>query len=102
MTFQICPYPLGRIEFRAVWRQMQERDVVRNAQAVGDMPAGLVQDQYDVFVRPSLAADELQVGVHVVGVDRRSEHGRGVAREWIDGGEQIDPVVLGLPDRRRT
>ncbi len=40
--------------------------------------------------------------VHVLGVDRRRQEGRGVARDGIDRSEQVDPVILGLLDRRRT
>ena len=81
---------------------MEEGDVLRDAQGLGHVPAGLVQHQHYVLVRAGLAADELQVGVHVIRVGRRSEHGRGVARERVDRGEQIDPIVLGLLDRGRT
>jgi hypothetical protein len=38
--------------------------------------------------------------VHVLGVDRRGQEGRGVAGDGVDGPEQVHPFVFGLLDGR--
>ena len=42
---QIEPDPLHGVEFGAVGRQREQRDVVRHGEPVRDMPAGLIEDE---------------------------------------------------------
>jgi len=55
-----------------------------------------VQHEHHVGVMACGLADEPQVGVHVLGVDRRAQQGRRVARERINRTQYVDPFVLGL------
>lgn len=81
---------------------MQQRDVVRNPQRLGHVPTGLIQHQYDMPIRRCLLADEAKVGVHVIGVDCRREHGGGFAGDRVDRAEQIAPFVFSLFDDGRA
>ena len=88
------------VEFVAVRRQAPKRDVVGDLQRLGHVPAGLIQHQHHVLVGAGLFADELQVLVHVVRVVGWGEHRLRIARDWVDGREQVHPLVFGLLDGR--
>lgn len=66
------------------------------------MPARLVQHQDHLYIRPSLTADEPQMLIHVVGVDRRGQQRRGLPGQRVDRRVQVDPLVLGLLKGRRS
>ncbi len=96
------PQPLYRIQLGAVRRQVQQREILRHLQSFRQMPTGLIENENHLHLRSDPLADESQMMVHVRGVDRRGQQGRGVPRDRIDRSEQIHPVVLGLLDRRRS
>lgn len=102
MAPEIRPDPFHGVEFRTVGRQVQECHVGWNAKALGNVPAGLVQYENHMFVRSDLAADELQMSIHVLCVDGRGKHGRGFARDRVHRCEQVDPIIFGLLDRGRS
>ena len=72
VTFQVLPQSLNGVEFRAVSRQIQQADILRNLQGLGRVPAGLIQHKYNVGTGACLLADELQMMIHIIGIHRRS------------------------------
>ena len=98
VTLEVGPDTFDGVEFGTVGRQVEQGDVFGNLEPLGHMPARLVHHQYDVLVGTGLSADEREVRVHVVGIDCWREHGRRIAGCGVHGGEQVDPVVLGLFD----
>ena len=101
VALEISPEAFDRVELGAVGRQVQEREVRRHLQRLGDVPAGVVEHQHDVGVGTGGPADEGQVLVHQAGVDGRGEERGGGAGDRVDGGEEVEPVVLGLLERGR-
>ena len=100
---QILPNRLHWIEFRRVWRQRQQSDVVRHAQApAGLMPAGAVTDQNSVRTRRHLSADFAQVLVHRLDVDARHDDGGTDASGWADRAEQIGRVMTVVAHHQRA
>jgi len=55
---QVEPDPLHRIEFGAVGRQIDQRDVVWNTQRMGNVPAGLIGDKDRVLIRRELRREQ--------------------------------------------
>ena len=66
------------------------------------MPTGPIEHQDHMHIGRHRLADESQMMIHIRRVDRRSQQGRRLAGQRVNGAEQIDPFVLGLFDRRRT
>jgi len=58
------PNVLNRIEFRAFRRQGQQGDVVGNRQVGGEMPSGLIQQEYGVAPWGDGKRDLLQMQRH--------------------------------------
>jgi hypothetical protein len=46
------PQMLGGLEFGRIRRQEEQMNMVRDTQALSGVPAGAVQDEYDLFVWP--------------------------------------------------
>ena len=65
------PDVFDRVQFRRSWRQEQERDVGRDQQFVGGMPAGLIDDKDCVRARRYLGRDLFEVPLHGLGVSQR-------------------------------
>ena len=100
---QILPNRLHWIKFRRVWRQRQQSDVVRHAQAAaGLMPAGAVTDQNSVRTKRHLSADFAQVLVHRLGVDARHDNGGTDASGRADRAEQIGRVMTVVAHHQRA
>ena len=57
MAAQIVPNPLDRIELRAVRRQLQQRDIAGDHQALAPVPAGTIEDHRGMRIGGDLAAD---------------------------------------------
>lgn len=95
------PQAFDRVKFRAVWRQVQQSDVVRHFEVLGHMPAGPVKHEHHMNILSRLLAYEQQVMVHVAGVDGWGDHGRGFAIDRADRSEDIYPFIFGLLDRSR-
>jgi len=62
------PDVIDRIQLGRLWRQKHERDVFGHVELVGDMSAGLVEDEYGVSARIDGGGDFAEVTVHGVGV----------------------------------
>lgn len=54
--FEVEPDALDAVEFRAVGRQVDRRDVVRPFEALGGVPSGLVEDEDGMGVRSDCLA----------------------------------------------
>lgn len=65
------------------------------------MPAGAVQNHGRMHVRRQFTRELLQKRVHRVGVDVRGDQAAGVAGFGTDRAEDIQIVILRLPDRAR-
>ena len=74
------PQIFDRVEFRAVGRQRQQREVVGDAQGLGAVSARLVEDDDRVAVGGDVLADLGQMQAHGFGVDGgQYERGGGTA-----------------------
>ena len=87
-----------RVQLRAFCRQWDERDVGRDGQAAGEMPAGLIDEQRGVRARRDLGGDFGQVQVHGFGVAPGQDEGCALAvlgadcAEYISGGGSLISV----------
>ena len=91
---QVGPDILDGIEFGAVGRQVQEGDVVGDAQLVAFLvPAGAVDCEHGVRSGGDIRADLREVEIHHLGVGER-QHQRGPdAAGRADRTEDIGPIV---------
>ena len=88
---QVQPHPLDGVQLRRIGWQWHERDVGGNAERVGPVPPGLVEDEHRVDIWSQAGAETLQKDRHGLGGDRRHHQGEVVAGGWADGGIDIGP-----------
>ena len=94
------PEVLDRVEFRAVGRQRQEREAIRDQQGVGAVPAGLIEDDDGMGIGRDVGRDLGEVQVHGRGIDVREDQSGGLLGRRADGGEDIGggvALVARLP-----
>ena len=71
MILQVSPQSLDCVKLWAIRWQIQQADILRDFQRLGCVPAGLVQNEYNVDIRPCLLTNESQMMIHVIGIYRR-------------------------------
>jgi len=101
MAAEVMPQIFRGVQFRRLGRQMHQRDILRNTQRSGDVPAGAVQNHRRMDVRRQFTRELLQKSVHHVGVDVWRDQAAGVAGFGTDGAKDVQIVILRLPDRPR-
>lgn len=91
------PQVLDRVQFRALWRQWHERDVIRQVEAVGHVPAGLVEDNNGMRAGRNCGSDLGDMQVHRFGVAGGHDESRALPLLWADGTEDVGrgcPLVM--------
>src|SRR5215210_5790518 len=83
------PDVLDRVELGAFGGQRDERDVRRHDELVGQVPSGLVEDEYGVRPRCHRHRDLGQMQVHRRDVAAGQDEGRALAVLGADGAEDI-------------
>src|SRR5579859_4384993 len=96
------PQVLGRVELRRVGRQEEQMDVLGDPQLDARMPAGAIEDQHDLLLRPRphCLREGGQLGLEEGDVDRRREVEDGAPRRRVHEGDQVAPFIAML-DRRQ-
>lgn len=102
VTAQVMPEVFDGVEFRAVRRQRDQREVGRWPQLVGGMEPGLVPEHHHMHVGIDFFDELLEEGVDDIGVQVRREQADGLAGLGAGGSEHIEVVVTGLPDGWRS
>ena len=83
------PQPLGRLQFRRAGWQEDEVDAVGNRQVVGEVPAGLVEDEDGMCLRGQVARALIKVMLHRLRIGARHDHRRPRAAFGTDRTKQI-------------
>jgi len=89
MTAQIVPNPLDRIEFRAVRRQLQQRDISGYYESMAAVPAGAIEDHHGMGIGSDLAADRAEMMVYGGRIADRRDQRRRFALRRADRTKQI-------------
>jgi len=74
------------------WRQRQQGDVVGKVQALGCVPAGLIEDQNSVMPGLDLCADLGEMGIHAVAVAIGHDDAGSTAGLRADSTEDVGPL----------
>ena len=94
VTFaQIEPKSFDRIQFGRVGWQWHQRDVVRHAQMMGAMPAGLVEHHDGMLIIGKLKADPAEKQAHRFGRDDRHYQCEPPAGGRLHRAEQMNPGI---------
>ena len=96
------PDPLHRVELRRIGRQPDERDVARDHELPGPVPAGAVEHHDGVLVPGQGGREPGEELVHRRGRDLRQDEGEGLAGRGPDGGEEVGPAVALVAQARRS
>jgi hypothetical protein len=83
------PDVLGRIELGRFRRQRHQRDVVGDRELVGEMPAGLIEEQHGMGAGFDRLRDFRQVQCHSSGIAARQDQTGGGAAGRADRAEDI-------------
>lgn len=97
------PQVLGRIELRRVSGQEEQMDVLGDPQLDARMPAGAIEDQHDLLLRPGShrLREGGQLGLEEGDVDRRGQVEDGAPRRRVHEGDQVAPCIAVLYRRQR-
>src|SRR3954467_2571538 len=95
------PEPLDRVEVRRIRRQPDERDIARDHEPLGLVPASAVEHQDAMFALGQRRRELAEEGVHRPGPDRRRDEGEAVAGRRPDGAEEVGPSVTLVAQTRR-
>src|SRR3712207_1360335 len=98
---QVQPDPLHRVELGRVGRQPDERDVARDGEPLGPVPAGAVEHQDGVLACDQRRRELGEEAVHGRGRDLRQDEREGLARGRPDGGEEGGPGIALVAQARR-
>src|SRR6516162_1700543 len=86
------------VELGRAWRELQERDVARNLEGLGAMPAGLIEEENSVSAPSDFGCDLIEVKLHSFGVASRQHEGGAGSAVGADRTEQIGrlgPLIVG-------
>ncbi len=78
-----------RVQLRALRRQWNQRDVGRDGELGGEMPAGLIDEQGGMGARRNLCGDFGQMEIHRLGVATRHDERRALAVFRADRAEDV-------------
>lgn len=95
---QKLPDVFGGIQLWTFRRQGNERDVGRNDQLVGHVPAGAVDDESGVGAWRDSFADFDEEQIHRIGVAGGENQRRALAVLWTDSAEYVGrggPLIVG-------
>ncbi len=98
------PEVLGRLEFGGIGRQEDQADPVRNREAFGSMPAGVVEHEDDAALAacPGLAGEAgEQFGKEGLG-EAAAEIPDGLAAGRLHEGSDVQPLVAVLAEGDRS
>jgi hypothetical protein len=95
------PDVLRGVEFRALRRQWNQRDVGGHEKLVGEVPAGLVDQEYGVSARCHRGGNLGQMQVHRRCVAMGQNERRPLAVPGADGAEDIGRARALIARRRR-
>ena len=99
---QVEPNSLNRIELGAVGREIDQRHVVRDAQRLGDVPAGLIGDEGSVLIRRERCREHVKERLHGLGRQLRQHERKALPGGGTDGREQMRPRIALITQARRT
>ncbi len=86
------PDAFDRVEFRCVWRQANEGDVVGDGQSLSGVPSRTIDYHQGVFVGGQSFGEFGQEQIHGLGGDFGQDEGEGVACRGLGRCEDIGPV----------
>lgn len=94
------PETLGRLEFGGVWGQETEMQALGDAQPLGPMPPGIVEDQDDGLVGTDAGGlgESIEDGLEQRRVDRTGEPPFHVAARRAHEGVEIEPLIFVVAD----
>jgi hypothetical protein len=99
---QIQPDPLDRVQHGGVGRQEQWREVGRDGEILGDLPAGAVHQHDRMSAGADGLAELVEHRLHGGGADRgQDQSDAGVARR-TDRTEQIDRLMAQVAHAARA
>ena len=90
------------VEFGRARRQRQERDVARNLERLGAMPAGLIEQEDCVRAGRNLGCDLVEMKLHGLGVAGWQHEGGAGSAFRADRTEQIGRLGALIVDGART
>src|SRR5467141_2154398 len=86
MNCQTFSWPLSS---ESAWRQQQERDIARDLESLGAMPAGLIEEDDRMRARSDLGCDFVKMQLHGLAVAGRQHEGSAGPAFGTYGTEQI-------------
>ena len=87
------------VEFRRVWRQRQQGDVVGNTKCIRAMPTGAVEHENSMRALGDGAGNFCQVSVHGLRVRVGHDQRGGRSALGTDGPEDVGGGVAGIAGR---
>ena len=96
------PDPFDRVEFRAVGRKGNRRDVGGHDEVFGAVPSGLVHDEQDMDVRVTVGGELFEETVHGFGVGFWHDQREVFARRWANGREDIGGLEATVAETERA
>jgi len=90
---QILPDILSWVQFWRIGRQEQDREVARDVQGNGLMPARAIHDDNAMGSGGDGCADLLEMLLHGLGVGVGHHQGRALIASWADRTEDIGVLV---------
>jgi hypothetical protein len=98
------PQALAGLQFGRIGRQEQQMQTSGHDHFVADMPAGLIDDQHNLFVWPTTdrGCDFGQGRTPQIGGDRGQQQPEGLPTLWADKALQIRPFVAMLHRDNRS
>src|SRR6187551_3705628 len=99
---QVEPNSLDGIELGAVGREIDKRYVVRDAQRIGDVPAGLIGDKGRVLIRRERCREHVKEHLHSLGRQVRQHERKALSGRRTNGRKQMPPRKALITQAGRT
>jgi len=99
---QVEPNSLDGIELGAVGREIDKRYVVRDAQRIGDVPAGLIGDKGRVLIRRERCREHIKEHLHSLGRQVRQHERKALSGRRTNGRKQMRPRIALITQAGRT
>ena len=99
---EVVPEVFDGVEFGASRRQRDQRQVLRRLELAAGVEAGLIPEHHHVHIGIDLVGELFKEGVDGLGVECGGEQADGLAGLGTGGAQDVEVLVAGLFDRRRT
>jgi hypothetical protein len=90
---QELPDILHRVQFRRACRQQDRHDVAGNPETAGGVPSGPIEQEHRASAMCDLARDDIEMGLHGLGVGGGHDESGARVPRGTDGTEQEGAVV---------